>query len=124
MILVTDSLYENITFVLYTNYALSFCLWAWFSPEILAHLSPLGIRIRNNGFPIGHFCQKNYGYSNPCRCSLYRKHTGARPFLCRGCGKHFFCRETAKKHIRLYHNQDFSLVQYDLAKDVNNPFVN
>jgi hypothetical protein len=54
---------------------------------------------------------------------LCRKHTGARPYLCRGCGKYYPLLETAQKHTRIFHSGDYSLIIYDIQKDINNPYV-
>ena len=54
---------------------------------------------------------------------IFRTHTGARPFLCRGCGKYYPLLETAQKHTRIFHGGDYSLIFYDISKDVNNPYV-
>ncbi|MFN9939699.1 MAG: hypothetical protein ACK56I_09515 [bacterium] len=55
--------------------------------------------------------------------SAARKHTKARPYLCRGCGAHFRDLMSAKKHVRLSHESDVSLVHYDVSKDTGNPYA-
>ena len=52
-----------------------------------------------------------------------RKHTKARPYLCRGCGKHWRDLLVTKKHIRLHHAADYSLCYYDVSRDINNPYA-
>ncbi len=61
-----------------------------------------------------------------CSCeylALFRKHTKARPYLCRGCGKHWRDLLITKKHIRQAHAADYSLCHYDASLDVDNPYV-
>jgi len=68
------------------------------------------------------FCPKRLDTKAHIRAHI-RKHTGARPFLCRGCGKYYPLLETAQKHTRIFHGGDYSLIFYDISKDVNNPYV-
>lgn len=68
------------------------------------------------------YCPKRFDTKAHIRVHL-RKHTKARPYLCRGCGKHFRDLMITKKHIRLEHAADFSLCYYDVTRELENPYV-
>jgi len=51
-----------------------------------------------------------------------RSHTGAKPYICNGCNKAFTTRESIKKHIKDFHNDDKSLMFFDRSLDVDENF--
>lgn len=78
-------------------------------------------KAHNYKFQCEH-CHKRFPVKGHIKRHI-RVHTGARPYLCRGCGSFFVDLEAVKDHIRRHHNGDVSLAHYDIAKDIDNPYA-